>query len=152
MKKKVALLVLIVFLIIIQFFHQEKNQSTELSAADITKVTNVPDDVLLVLKTACYDCHSNNTVYPWYNTIQPIAWWLNRHVVEGKQHLDFSEIGNYTAKKAKHKLDEVAEVLEKDEMPLFSYTIIHRKAKLNDAQKQLLINWAKNATVATLAN
>ena len=109
-------------------------------------------DVLLVLKTACYDCHSNNTVYPWYNTIQPIAWWLNRHVVEGKQHLDFSDIGNYTAKKAKHKLDEVAEVLEKDEMPLFSYTIIHRNAKLNDAQKQLLINWAKNATVATLTN
>lgn len=143
MKRKLGLLLLLV-LIIIQFFHPKKNQSTALLTSDITQVAKVPDEVLTVLKTACYDCHSNNTVYPWYSEIQPVAWWLNNHVQEGKEHLDFSEFGNYTAKKANHKLDEVVEVLEKKEMPLTSYTIIHRNAVLSDAQKSSVIQWAKS--------
>ncbi len=144
MKKKIGLAVL-ALLVVIQFIHPKKNISQEILETDITKVNTVPDDVLQILKTACYDCHSNNTVYPWYNNIQPVAWWLNKHVNNGKRHLNFSEFGNYNTKKANHKLDEIIETLEKDEMPLFSYVIIHRDAKLNDAQKKLVIDWAKSA-------
>lgn len=146
MKQKIGIAILVI-LIVIQFFHPKKNQSTEILATDITKVTTVPDDVMQILKTACYDCHSNNTTYPWYNNIQPVAWWLNRHVTEGKQHLNFSEFGSYEAKKANHKLDEIAEVIEKNEMPLSSYTLIHKDAKLTDTQKKLLIDWAKSITI-----
>jgi len=99
--------------------------------------------VLQVLKTSCYDCHSNSTAYPWYNNIQPVAWWLNKHVNNGKKHLNFSEFGNYDTKKANHKLDEIVETLEKNEMPLFSYVIVHQNAKLSDAQKKLVMDWAK---------
>ncbi|MEZ5054504.1 MAG: heme-binding domain-containing protein [Chitinophagales bacterium] len=144
MKKKIGLTVL-VLLVAIQFIHPKKNISQEISASDITNVRTVPNDVLQILQTACYDCHSNNTVYPWYNTIQPVAWWMNKHINNGKRHLNFSEFGNYDTKKANHKLDEVIETLEKDEMPLFSYVIIHRDAKLSDAQKKLVIDWAKSA-------
>lgn len=142
MKKKILLVVAIV-LIVIQFIHPTKNQQANILDSDITKVRSVPEDVQQLLKTACYDCHSNNTVYPWYNNIQPVAWWLNKHVNNGKKQLNFSEFGAYDEKKAKHKLHELVETLEKNEMPLFSYTIIHKDAKLNDAQKKIIIDWAK---------
>ncbi|MBK9792448.1 MAG: heme-binding domain-containing protein [Sphingobacteriales bacterium] len=152
MKKKIALIVILAILIIIQFFPASKNQNTELLASDITKVTTVPDDVLQVLKVACYDCHSNNTVYPWYNNIQPVAWWLNRHVEEGKEHLNFSSFGAYTAEKAAKKIRGIAREVEKGDMPLTSYTLIHRNAVLNETQKQAVINWTKSAVIAGLAH
>lgn len=152
MKKKIALIVILAILIIIQFFPASKNQNTELLASDITKVTTVPDDVLQVLKVACYDCHSNNTVYPWYNNIQPVAWWLNRHVEEGKEHLNFSSFGAYTAEKAAKKMRGISREVEKGDMPLSSYTLIHRNAVLNETQKQAVINWTKSAVIAGLAH
>lgn len=152
MKKKIALIVILAILIIIQFFPASKNQNTELLASDITKVTTVPDDVLQVLKVACYDCHSNNTLYPWYNNIQPVAWWLNRHVEEGKEHLNFSSFGDYTAEKAAKKMRGISREVEKGDMPLSSYTLIHRNAVLNETQKQAVINWTKSAVIAGLAH
>lgn len=148
MRRKIALSILLI-LIVIQFFQPQKNQSTELLAADITKVTNVPDDVLHILKTSCYDCHSNNTVYPWYNNLQPVAWWLNNHIKEGKECLNFSEFGNYTFDKSRKKLRGIAREIEEGEMPLTSYTVIHRNAILDEAQKNLVINWAENVVVKT---
>lgn len=141
---------MLLILIVIQFFQPQKNQSSELLAADITKVTNVPDDVLHILKTSCYDCHSNNTVYPWYNNLQPVAWWLNNHIKEGKERLNFSEFGNYTFDKSRKKLRGIAREIEEGEMPLTSYTVIHRNAILDEAQKKLVINWAENVVVKTL--
>jgi len=152
MKKKITFFTVVIILIVIQFFHAPKNENAEISSADITKVTEVPEGVLMILETACYDCHSNNTDYPWYSKIQPVAWWLNRHIVNGKRHLNFSEFGNYDLKKAKHKLVETAEVMEEDEMPLFSYTLIHKNAKLDAMQKQQLIVWAKNTAITYKAN
>lgn len=146
MKRKIGIAI-VVLLIVIQFFHPKKNQSTELLATDITKVTTVPAEVNKILEVACNDCHSNNTRYPWYNNIQPVAWWLNKHINNGKRHLNFSEFGTYDAKKANHKLDEIVEVIEKDEMPLGSYTLIHKDAKLNETQKKLLTDWAKSVQV-----
>lgn len=146
MKRKIGIAI-VVLLIVIQFFHPKKNQSTELLATDITKVTTVPSEVNKILEVACNDCHSNNTRYPWYNNIQPVAWWLNKHINNGKRHLNFSEFGTYDAKKANHKLDEIVEVIEKDEMPLGSYTLIHKDAKLNETQKKLLTDWAKSVQV-----
>ncbi|MBK9328002.1 MAG: heme-binding domain-containing protein [Sphingobacteriales bacterium] len=146
MRRKILLSILLA-LIVIQFFHPVKNQDAELLSTDITKVHPVPEDVLTILKTSCYDCHSNNTVYPWYNNIQPVAWWLSNHVKEGKEHLNFSDFGSYPEKKAKHKLQEVKEAIEENEMPLTSYTIIHRNAALNDAQKKLVLDWVNSTGV-----
>ena len=97
-----------------------------------------------VLKKACNDCHSNYTNYPWYCRIQPVGWWIQHHVNEGKHHLNFSDFASYTQKRQVHKLNDMAEVMEEGEMPLSSYTLIHKEAKLTDAENKLLAEWAKN--------
>jgi len=113
------------------------------TAAAIDVVYPVPDSVMVILKSSCYDCHSNATAYPWYASIQPLSMWINHHVNEGKGELNFSEFGNYRIAKQFHKLHEIEEQVEEGEMPLSSYTLIHRKAKLSDSQKNLIFNWSK---------
>lgn len=133
--------ILLLAFIVIQFFRPAKNQAEGISANDITKLYAVPADVQLILKTSCYDCHSNNTVYPWYNNIQPAAWWLNDHIKEGKQHLNFSEFASYPIRRQYKKLEETNDEVKKGDMPLNSYTLIHRDAILSDQQKLAITNW-----------
>lgn len=141
MVKKIAI-GLLVALVIIQFFKPDRNISSEKSPNDITNKYAVPASVKEILKTSCFDCHSNNTVYPWYANIQPVAWWLADHVNEGKNELNFSEFLTYSPKKAHHKLEEVNEMIKEGEMPLQSYTIIHQNAKLSEPQKLEIATWA----------
>jgi hypothetical protein len=138
--KRLLLLLLIAF-IAIQFFRPAKNISTGTTTNDITAKYNVPQDVQNILKTSCYDCHSNNTVYPWYSNIQPVAWWLKDHIDEGKRELNFSEFATYRIGRQYRKLEEINEEVKDDKMPLSSYTLIHEDAKLNKQQKLLLANW-----------
>ncbi len=139
---KKILVFLLIALIVIQFFHPEKNLANGPFAADISTVYPVPAEVNNILKASCNDCHSNNTKYPWYNNIQPVAWWLNDHVEEGKREVNFNEFGSYRIAKQYRKLLEIKEQVEENEMPLTSYTLIHNNAKLNEQQKSILINWA----------
>lgn len=140
--KRVLLFLLAAF-VIIQFFRPAKNTASgpEAYANDITKVHAVPADVQLILQKACYDCHSNDTHYPWYSHIQPVTWWLADHIKEGKKELNFSEFAGYSLRRQYHKLEEVEEQVKEGEMPLNSYTLIHSKAKLTDAEKQSLYSW-----------
>lgn len=140
MVKKV-LITLLVILVVIQFFKPTKNITAAVQPASIEKVYNVSDQVSGILKKACYDCHSNNTAYPWYVNIQPVAWWMDDHIKEGKRELNFSEFGTYPLKKQDHKLEEVTEQIV-DEMPLKSYTFAHSDARLTAAEKQALTDWA----------
>lgn len=139
---KKILLTLLVVLIIIQFFHPKKNQSTEILATDISKTYVVPKDVETIFSKACNDCHSNNTIYPWYNNIQPVAWWLQNHVNDGKRHLNFSDFTSSKIARQYKKLDECIKEVKDGEMPLESYTWIHKNAILTDTEKQTLYNWA----------
>jgi hypothetical protein len=141
--KRLLLLLLLVF-IVIQFFRPAKNISEGISANDITKAYAVPQDVQTIFKTSCYDCHSNNTAYPWYNKIQPVAWWLADHVNEGKRELNFSEFASYRIGRQYKKLEEINEQVKEGEMPLSSYTLIHTDAKLNDQQKISLATWVES--------
>ena len=140
---KKSLVVLAVILVLIQFVPVDKNQSGENKQA-MDKKFVVNAEVSAVLKTACNDCHSNTTVYPWYASMQPVAWYLNEHVEDGKRHLNFDEFLGYRLYKQYHKIEEIDEMLQEDEMPLASYTLIHRNAKLTQDQKDLLIQWSKN--------
>ncbi|HTN46097.1 MAG TPA: heme-binding domain-containing protein [Flavipsychrobacter sp.] len=140
MLKKI-LIGLVTVLVVIQFIRPAKNQSDDHSK-DISKVVTMPADVQTILKTACYDCHSNHTTYPWYDQIQPVRWWVEHHIREGKEHLNFSEFATYPKKKQTNKLDEIAETVEAGEMPLQSYTIMHKDARLTPRQKDILVSWA----------
>jgi len=133
--------VLLLAFIVIQFFRPEKNIATGISANDITTKYTVPQDVLDILKTSCYDCHSNNTKYPWYNNIQPVAWWLKNHIDEGKRGLNFSEFAAYRIGKQYRRLEDINKEVKEGGMPLSSYTLIHTDAKLNEQQKLAIANW-----------
>lgn len=140
--KRTVQLLLLAF-IVIQFIRPEKNKSEGISENDISKLYAVPTDVQSILKTSCNDCHTNNTVYPWYAQIQPVAWWLADHVKHGKGELNFSEFAGYSLRKQYHKLEEVDEMVNKNEMPLDSYLWVHKDAKLSTEQKQIITNWSK---------
>ncbi|MFA6944806.1 MAG: heme-binding domain-containing protein [Pedobacter sp.] len=142
-KTKKVLIALLAVFIVIQFIKPEKNQSTADTPSDIFSHYQAADNTKQLIHTACYDCHSNNTVYPWYAEIQPVAWWLADHVKEGKSELNFSEFASYSAKKGDHKLEEMVEMLKEGEMPLKSYTLVHGEARLSDAQRTELSNWAE---------
>ncbi len=139
---KKILIVLLVILVIIQFIRPGRNISAAVSPNDIGHKYHVPENIKSILKTSCNDCHSNNTVYPWYSNVQPVAWWLQNHVNEGKSELDFSEFLTYSPKKAHHKMEEVIEMVKENEMPLNSYLWVHKDAKLSADQKKLLTDWA----------
>jgi hypothetical protein len=139
--KRILMALLIIF-IAIQFIRPAKNRSEGISANDISTKYPVPDSVQAILKVACYDCHSNNTRYPWYAEIQPVAWWLNNHIKDGKSGLNFSEFTSYRIKKQFHRLDDINKQVKKNEMPLSSYTLIHTDAKLTEGQKLAIAAWA----------
>lgn len=139
--KKKIILGLAVILIGIQFFQPLRNQSDEVTASHIERVYAVPQNVKAILTQSCYDCHSNNTRYPWYSRIQPGAWYMARHIKKGKEELNFSTFGEYSARKQRNKFRAMAGQVKDGEMPLSSYTLIHRNAVLSQDDKQVLINW-----------
>ncbi|MDF1518433.1 MAG: heme-binding domain-containing protein [Lutibacter sp.] len=138
--KKLFLFLLIVF-VGIQFMPTTRNQSNEVLETDFTKTFTVPNNIQSLLKNSCYDCHSNNTNYPWYNKIQPVSWFLEYHIKEGKKELNFSEFGGYSKRRQKSKLKSIKSQIEKNEMPLSTYTIFHRDVKLSENDKKLITNY-----------
>lgn len=144
MLKKI-LIVILVLLIIGQFIQPAKNNGTAEASTDIAHTVTVPDSVMALLKISCYDCHSNHTTYPWYNKITPVNWWLKNHIDEGKRELNFSEFANYNSRRKGKKLEGISDEVEKHDMPLKSYLLIHNNAKLNDAQRKMIMDWAASA-------
>ncbi|SDW51499.1 Haem-binding domain-containing protein [Hydrobacter penzbergensis] len=143
--KRIVLFAVIAFALI-QFIPKPKRNSDDtISEASFNTVYVVPDTIMHVLKTACYDCHSNNTRYPWYSNIQPVAWYLNRHIVNGKEELNFDEFGRYSRRRQQSKFKAIASQIEDNEMPLSSYRLLHREARLTKDEKRLLITWAKSS-------
>ena len=140
-RTKKILLALIAVFIIIQFIKPDKNQSVADTPNDIFAHYQAPDSTSQLIRTACYNCHSNNTVYPWYSEVQPVAWWLNNHIKDAKAELNFSEFASYLPKKADHKLEEVVEMVKEGDMPLKSYSLVHKDSRLTDAQRVEITTW-----------
>lgn len=136
------LIIIIAIFIGIQFVRPEKNVSDNAPGPDHLTVLYPPSsEVKAIFEKACYDCHSNNTRYPWYANVQPVAWWLNDHIQEGKEHFNFEEFGTYSTKRQLHKLEELIEEVEEDEMPLPSYQLAHGDARLTEDEVNTLIAW-----------
>lgn len=142
MMKKRILYGLLILSIVIQFIKPTRNISNEPTPNEISLHYPVSEEVHGLLKHSCYDCHSNNTVYPWYANIQPIGWWMQHHVNEAKGELNFSEFGSYPVKKAKHKFKKIEEEVNEGAMPIRSYTLIHRDTKLTPEESRAVAAWA----------
>lgn len=141
---KKLLLFLFIALVIAQFFRPDKNEGDLASIQPFLQETKPPENVQLILKEACFDCHSNVTRYPWYNNITPINFWLKDHIDHGKKHFNVSNWEGNSIKRKDHKFDELIEMVEDKSMPLKSYTWTHTQAKLTEAQIKSVIDWAKN--------
>ena len=129
--------------VVIQFFRPAENTGGN-KDNHISKVAAVSPRVARLLDNSCNDCHSNTTRYPWYSYVQPVGWWLAAHVKDGKKHLNFDEFAAYRPYRQFHKLEEIDELVAEQEMPLESYTWIHSGARLDAAQREILINWTKD--------
>lgn len=138
--QRILLLLLILF-IAIQFIRPERNTNAALLPVDISNTVYVPENVSAILKNSCYDCHSNNSRYPWYMNIQPMGWIMSDHIKDGKKDLNFSEFGNYSRRKQTNKLRGIETTIREGEMPIYSYTILHDDAKLNGTEKKIITDW-----------
>ena len=124
-----------------QFIRPARNKTNEVQKADLIKHFSVPVNVAGIIKTSCYDCHSNNTRYPWYTNIQPVGWLLANHIKDGKADLNFNEFANYSQRRQLSKLKATQNSIKDGSMPLSSYTLIHTDAKLSKERKALVLNW-----------
>lgn len=140
-RTKIGLIVLLSILVVIQFVQPARNESVQASTTGIATVINVPDNVQAILQNSCYDCHSNNTRYPWYASLQPGAWWMASHIDEGKGELNFDDFANYSKRKQLSKLKAMHGSIEDESMPLPSYTFLHRDAILSKNEQKLLKDW-----------
>lgn len=131
-------------LVLIQFIKPEKNIAEGPQPNAITNKFEMPVEVKTILDKACMDCHSNNTSYPWYSTIQPVAWWLADHVKDGQRHLNLDEYTNRSLRYQFHKMEETIEMVKEEEMPLPSYTWTHTEARLTQEERAIITRWAQS--------
>lgn len=136
-------LILLLFLVAIQFLPVDRSAPPVDPSQDFVAVMNPPGLLKPLIKDACYDCHSHETEYPWYSYIAPVAQWLQGHINEGREKVNFSVWTTYSAEDADHALEEVVEMLEEKEMPLNSFTWTHPEARLSDVQRTDLVAWFK---------
>lgn len=141
--KIIGALLLFIF-IAIQFYQPALNvDKGQVYTTDFTQSYKIPLEVKALLQNSCYDCHSNNTNYVWYDYVQPIRLMVEKHIQNGKQHLNFNEWDTYSNRKQKRLLNSIKEQIETKQMPLLSYTLIHRNAALSDTQVKVLSDWLK---------
>ena len=138
---KKVLWILIAVLIIIQFITVDTTNPPVQKNKDFLEMTKAPSEIGHILKNACYDCHSDETKYPWYFNVAPVSWILKNHVNEARRHVNFSTWGNYTTERQAKKLDHCSEMINEGEMPLEAYIMMHSEAKLNEVQKKELTDY-----------
>lgn len=139
---KKSLTVIVAVFLLFQLYQPARNvEYGSVTPMHISKVFSIPSEVEATLKTSCYDCHSNNTRYPWYSYVQPIRMYMDEHIKEGKENLNFSEFGVYSSRRQASKIGEIIEQIKEGEMPLKSYTIIHRNAELTEVSRKKLLDW-----------
>lgn len=143
--------VLLIALIAIQFFRPERNKSEGPQPNYIGNLYPIPEDVKPILAKACNDCHSNNTRYPWYSNVQPVLWWLDKHIREGKKNINYDEYTHRPLRYQYHKMEETIEMVKEKEMPLNSYTWVHKDAKLTREERSKITGWAQSVMDAMKA-
>lgn len=139
---KAGLGILVAGAIIIQFFGPDKNNGEKNPEGGLLYAGTVPNEVAVILKGACFDCHSNHTRYPWYGRIEPVSWILGNHIRDGKKSLNFDQWEDLETRDKIGILGEICDELESSGMPLSGYVRLHEEARLTEAQVELICNWA----------
>jgi len=138
---KQLLIALLIAFTVIQFMQPARNQSGQAVQSDLSTTYSIPDSVYTLFKNACFDCHSNNTIYPWYSHIQPMGWLISRDIENGKAKLNFNELRSLSKRKQASKLQEIEYQIKDGSMPLAQYKLLHKNARLTKEDTELLIEW-----------
>ncbi len=150
---KQILLVLLILFVAIQFMRPARNQSGQALQAAFSNTYTIPDNVHALFKNACFDCHTNNTFYPWYSNIQPVGWLLAKDINDGKAKLNFDEFGSMSSRRRISKLVGIQNRIEDGTMPLPVYQSMHPGARLTEEDRRVLIDWiqeTKDSLIKTL--
>ncbi len=142
--RKIIVWTVLVLLVAIQFIRPSRNNDGKTAGSGFVQLYGVPDSVNQILREACYDCHSYNTRYPWYTNFQPVGWILASHIKRGKSKLNFSEFDSYPIRRQISKLKAIVSEIEDDKMPLKSYKLLHKRARLSAEEKYLIVSWLRN--------
>lgn len=148
---KLGLRILAIIFLVAQFIRPERTNPPVDASLVLQSQLEVPARIDALLRVACYDCHSNETRWPWYASVAPSSWLCVKDTNEARRHLNFSEWGNYPPGKVEHKLEEIAEYVEDGEMPLAIYLPLHSEARLSDEDRAALVEWAKGEREKLLA-
>ncbi len=140
MLKNILYWFLVIFALI-QFIPVDRVNVPVNQKENFVEVFQAPEEVRVLLKNACYDCHSNETVYPDYSYVAPISWSIKNHINEGREHLNFSIWTTYNQELKKGMLENTIADLEQNRMPLSGYIAQHPEARLQASQKQTLIDY-----------
>ncbi|HEX8039072.1 MAG TPA: heme-binding domain-containing protein [Chryseosolibacter sp.] len=146
--RKIGLFLVIIFLVI-QFIQPVRNVSTGTDDDDISRTYLMPPIVHRTLAEKCYDCHSNNTRYSWYFSIQPIGWWLASRVYEGKARLNFSDFKKYSADQARQKLERIVGITDGGSLHLKSYSLLYPGLQINREDARAIHAWVQTRLTAT---
>ena len=138
---KYSLVTLLAIFLLIQLKRPEKNISVTSENTTFATAYKVPEQVNTVLSNSCYDCHSNNTKYPWYSEVQPMASLMEEHIVDGKEKLNFDELSSYGPRRTKSKFKQIINQIQQNKMPLESYTLMHQSTALSKEEQQLLVDY-----------
>lgn len=142
-KLKYILIAIVVILGTLQLLGPERPVTSSDNPEDILVTASISSEISGILKTACYDCHSMETTYPWYGYVAPVSWFLIRHIDHGREELNFSNWTSMDKRSKLRALKDIQEVIEEGEMPLSSYVKLHGEAALSEEQKTALVDWAK---------
>ena len=143
-KLKISLWVLLIFVVFAQLKRIDKTNPEMKPEQTFSTVENPPENVINLLHVACFDCHSNTTVYPWYSNVAPFSWWLSSHINHARTKMNLSEWGRLSKKERGEKLEKMAKKIELGYMPISSFKIMHVEARLRDEDKKLLSNWLRS--------
>jgi hypothetical protein len=141
---RILFILLVTAFVVLQFFGIERSNPEFDQKLDFITMENPPADVEKMIRAACYDCHSNETIWPWYSYISPISWTIEQHVVDGRDNLNLSYWGEYELEDRAYIIEEMIEETEENYMPLPNYDILHPDAKLSDEQKEKLFKWLRS--------
>ena len=128
----------------IQFFIPEKNIGEVNPKGSFENEIDTPVEIKKMLSNACYDCHSNNTQYPWYASVAPMSWYVSGHVEDGKASLNFSEWSSYSQEEKQKKLDKNADLVRRRWMPMHEYLGQHPEALMTNEEVEKLADWFAN--------
>lgn len=147
---KVLGLGLLAFIVILQFFQPERNSSPLDPELDMLSLLSPPEGTAELVRIACYACHSDQTDYPWYSRVSPVSFYLNRHIVQGKKELNFSIYGQLGKADRIGVLADFCDVLDAGTMPLQSYRLLHKDARLTQKERELLCQWSEEEALKVM--